>query len=63
MHARGKVISSVVILVMGTKLAKSEDLYYLGIIMLCKCNESVELGEKLASVCLELISTTYKCHE
>ena len=52
---RSKVISSVVIVV-DTKIAKSGNLGS------CK-HDSVELIEKLASVCLELRATAYKHHK
>ena len=58
---RGKVIGSVVIVVvMDTKIAKSGNL---GTRASCKCNESVEFIDKLASVYLELSSTAYKRHK
>ena len=50
--ARGKVISlsSVVVVVVGTKIARSRDL---GVYVCCKHNQSVDICEKLLSVCFE----------
>ena len=56
--AKGKVIGCVnVVVVVDTKIAKSGDL---GIWAYCNLNKSVESGEKLAWVCLELSGTAYQ---
>ena len=57
---RGKVIGRVVVVVVDTKIAKSWDLSTWAS---CKRNESVECGEKLASVRLESSGTAYKRHK
>ena len=60
--ARGKVIGSVVIVivVVNKNIARSQ---YLGTLATPKHGKSVEYGEKLALLCLESSSMVYKCHE
>ena len=61
MHAQGiNLISSVIVIVMDTKIIKCGDL---GTWASCKRNKSVEFGKKLASVCLESSGTAYKRHK
>ena len=60
-HAQGvkqSVCPSVVIVVVvvGTKIARSR---VLGIRACCKLNQSVDNGEKLVSVCIELLKMAY----
>ena len=57
--ARGKVIDSVLVIIImhGHKIAKSGDL---GTWASCKCNKSVEFGQKL---CLESSGMAYKRHK
>ena len=59
--ARGKVIGGVVVVVVVVhkKIARSWDL---GTSATRKYNESVEIGEKLASGCLESSGMAYKLH-
>ena len=58
--ARGKVIGGVVVIVVvHKKIARSWDL---GTSATRKYNESVNIGEKLASGCLESSGTAYKLH-
>ena len=60
MH-RGKVIGlSVCLSVVTTKITRS---WHLGTWSIHKHNESVEVGENLASVCLESSGTAYKRHK
>ena len=59
MH-KGKVIGLSVVVVVTTKIARSK---HLGISGTRKYNESVEVGEKLASECLESSGTAYKLHK
>ena len=56
---KGKVISSVVI-IMDTKITKSGDV---DTEVNCNCNRSVEFGEIMTSICLELIGTAFKIHK
>ena len=58
MH-KGKVIGLSVVVV-TTKIARSK---HLGISGTRKYNESVEVGEKLASECLESSGMAYKLHK
>ena len=53
-HAQGVKQSSVVVVVVRTKIAS---LGVLGPWATCKANEYIEIGEKLASVCFELLCT------
>ena len=53
-HAQGVKQSSVV--VVGTKIARSR---VLGIYACCKLNQSVDNGEKLVSICIELLKMAY----
>ena len=60
---RGKVIGLSVhlsVVVVTTKIARS---WHLGISATRKYNESVEVGEKQASECLESSGTAYKLHK
>ena len=58
---RGKVIGlSVCLSVVTTKIARSQ---HLDTRLIRKYNESVEVGEKLASTCSELSGTAYKRHK
>ena len=47
----------VAVIVVGTKTASSQDL---GICACCKHNESVDICEKLVSVCFELLNMAHK---
>ena len=47
----------VVVVIVGTKIARSRDL---GICVCCKHNESVDICEKLVSVCFELLNMAHK---
>ena len=63
--ARGKVISSVIVVVVAVvivnkNIARSQ---HLGTLAIHKHSKSVEYGEKLASLCLESSSTAYKPHK
>ena len=62
MHVQGviKAVSFVVVVVVDTKIAESGDLDTQGS---CTCNESVEFGKKLVSLCLELIVMAYRLHK
>ena len=57
---RGKVIGFVCLSIVTTKITRSQ---HLGTWSIHKYNESVEVGEKLASVCLKWSGTAYKHHE
>ena len=64
--ARGKAIGFVchrlssVVIVVSMKIAKSRDL---GIGMTLKHNESIEVGEKIASVCFDSFGTAHESHK
>ena len=60
MHG-GKVIGlSVCLSIITTKITRSQ---YLGTRSIRKHNESIEVGKKLTSVCLESSGMAYKCHK
>ena len=62
-YARGKVIGRVVVVivvVMSTKIAIPRDV---GIQTTHKHDESIEFGEKLASVCMKLMDTVHGHHK
>ena len=50
------VVVVVVIVVVGTKIARSR---VLGFYACCKLNQSVDNGEKLVSICIELLKMAY----
>ena len=59
--ARGKAVGFVCLLsVVVTKIARSP---HLGIWATRKYDESVEIGDKLVSLCFELIGKAYECHK
>ena len=51
------VVVVVVVVIVGTKIARSRDL---GICACCKHNESVDICEKLVSVCFKLLNMAHK---
>ena len=56
-HAQGgKVIVVVVVVIVSTKIAISQDAG-------CNHNESIEFGEKLASVCVKSRDTVHEPHK
>ena len=58
-HARGvkqSVCPSVVVVVVGTKIARSR---VLDICACCKHNQSVDIGAKLVCMCFEMLKTAY----
>ena len=57
---KGKVIGHVVVVPIHKEITRSWDL---GTRVIRKYNESVEVGDKLASVCLELSAMAYKRHK
>ena len=62
-HAQGvkqSVCTSVVVVVVGTKIATLGDL---GIWATRKHDELVKIGEKPASVCLDFFSMAHECHK
>ena len=54
--ARGKVIGFVCLSVIATKIARSR---VLGLRVCCNYNESLDIGEKLVSVRLKLLSMAH----
>ena len=60
-YARGKAIGFVCLLsIIVTKIARSP---HLGILATGKYDESVEIGEKLASLCFKSIDKAHECHK
>ena len=60
MHAQGvkqSVCPSVIVIVVGTKIARSQAL---GICVCCKYNKSVDICEKLVSVCFKLLDMAHQ---
>ena len=54
--ARGKAIGLSVVVVVGTKIARS---CVLGIYACCRHNQSVDVGEKLVCTCFEFLKKAY----
>ena len=61
--ARGKVIGSVIVIVVVVVNKNITRSQHLGTLATRKHGKSVEYGEKLASLCFESSSTAYKRHK